>query len=130
MLVSVVSVASLGCNKTEYARRAFGVKFSCPESSVEIEPRKDVSWSEIVLGRFPAQKPSPEVAADPARLAKWKADQAEETRPLRESLDSAEVFEGKGCGHDALIGCIRPAKVNGSAPMVNCEVADEKSKTP
>ena len=121
------SLALLGCSRADDARRQFGVQFSCPEDRVEVRPRTDVKWSSIVY-EVPKATPPAELAKDPARLAKWKADQKALYQPLLDSLDSADVFEGEGCSHTALIGCIRLAKRNGPGPLVNCEVASEKAK--
>jgi hypothetical protein len=103
------------------ARDQFARTYSCPEDRVAVKPRTDIKWSSVAMHRS-EEKPPPEVAADPARLAKWTKDQEEQWRPLQESLDSFDVFEGAGCDHDVLLGCKRPAKSNGFGNPIVCMI--------
>jgi hypothetical protein len=109
----ILSASVAGCESASTAaRNHFARAYSCPEDRVVIKPRDDIKWSTVAMHRS-EEKPPPEVAADPARLAKWKKDKDDEYRPLQESFDSFDVFEGTGCDHDVLLGCKRPAKSNG-----------------
>ena len=102
------------------AKDKFALEYSCPEDRVTVRPRDDIRWSTVAL-HVPESSPPPEVQKDPARYAKWKADQAEQYAPLRELYDSFDVFEGTGCDHDVLLGCKRPAKSNGPNRVI-CEI--------
>ncbi len=111
-VVGVLSgcVLLLGCgNAHDAAREQFGREFSCPLDRVTVRPRDDIKWSTVALHASAAEPPH-DVKRDPARYAKWKKDQEELNGPMRDLLDSFDVFEGKGCGHDVLLGCKRPAK--------------------
>jgi hypothetical protein len=115
-------LAQVGCGNgtPEDAREAFARAHSCPEERVHVTPRPDIKWSTVEgLSR---EIPPDEVKKDPARLAKWRRDQEEQYAPLRELLDKHNVFEARGCDHDDLVGCVRPAKSNG-ANRVICQVS-------
>jgi hypothetical protein len=115
----------LGCGNgtVDDARSEFGRAYSCPEDRIRVTPRDDVKWSTVVLSDHATRgTPPPEVKKDPARLAKWQKDKEEEERPLRELLDTFNVFGARGCGHDDLVGCKRPAKHNGFGNPVHCQV--------
>jgi hypothetical protein len=120
---ALVFLAS-GCSNEGPAREELGRAHSCPTDRIEIKKRSDVRWS-AVSWTPPDEAPSPEVQADPARLAKWKEDQAKTHAPLVKALDAHDVFEVHGCGHDSFVGCIRPAKSNGPN-RVSCEVVPMK----
>lgn len=114
----------VGCSHEDSAREEFGRAHSCPTDRVEMKKRSDVRWSTVSWSP-PKETPAPEVQADPARLAKWKADQEATYAPLVKSLDAHDVFEAHGCGHDSFVGCIRPARSNGPN-RVSCEVVAMK----
>ncbi len=101
--VTVLSVAVVGCKKREVgAKEHFGAEHSCPEDQVTVKPRPDLDWMELTLGVL---EPPPEVAADPAQLAKWQAAEA------RRKAKQNEVFEVSGCGHHDYVACFHPRAV-------------------
>jgi hypothetical protein len=114
-----------GCQSHEgAAREEFARQYSCPADRVTVKRRADIRWS-TVMWEDPSEEPPEEVAKDPERLAKWRADQKEMYAPLIASLDEYEVFEADGCKHTMLVGCKRPAKSADGKPR--CTVAKEPS---
>jgi hypothetical protein len=110
----VASAAS--CKKIETgAREEFARKHSCPEDRVEVKARPDVKWGQLTMPPDRDTQPPDEVKNDPGRLAKWQADQAESgPGRMRTHLDSLDVFEFHGCGHDALMACKHPTSTDGT----------------
>jgi hypothetical protein len=85
------------------AREAFSKTHTCPEERIEVRRRADLIRSK--LGDM--RKPPPEVQADPARLKMWQAEQDR----INKSVDAmCELYEARGCGHQELMCCFRPAK--------------------
>jgi hypothetical protein len=120
-----IGLVVLGCGNgtPDDARAEFGRAYGCPEDRIRVSPRDDVKWSTVVMsGHETWGTPPPDVKKDPARLRKWQKDKEEEERPLKELLDTFSVFEARGCGHDDLVGCKRPAKHNGFGNPIHCEV--------
>jgi hypothetical protein len=126
-LVGPLAIASFvlcACGSPkDAAREEFGRQWSCPLEQVQATPKPDVRWSTLAL-RPAVTEPSPEVKADPARLAKWKKDQEDSYAPLREALDTFDVFSVTGCGHTTMLGCKRPAKSNGPNRVI-CQAAPD-----
>jgi hypothetical protein len=104
------------------ATEQFGKDYSCPEDRVEAREREDVRGSTLFIGPSTATPPE-EVKKDPARLAKWRADQAESQKGAIAVYDGMTVFEVTGCQHRAFYACSRANKVNGNADPVHCFAA-------
>lgn len=107
-VVGVVIVALSGSTAACYspddeARDDFSRAFSCPKNGIVLRKRSDLDAYALAHGGGGARKPSPEVAADPQRLAVWQADQ-QKSRDFWNSRGPV-VFEVKGCGHETLYGC-------------------------
>ncbi len=102
----VLSVTSAACQSYEAgARENFSKTFTCPEERIEVRPRPDISPVDI---RYPTRpQPPAEIKADPGRLKIW---QAEQDQRLASAGAHCEVWEGKGCDHQTLFCCHRPAK--------------------
>lgn len=121
-VLAAASVCALGLvvgcqSKSSGAAEYFGHEYSCPEGSVTVKERADVRPSTVFLYPFQA-KPSPEVASDPARLAKFNADEKASREKYDGFTDSQkEIFEVSGCGHAVTVGCSRSSKRN----TVSCE---------
>src|SRR3990172_5802230 len=107
--VALVASGVVACEGSKSgAIRTFGEKDSCHEDRVTARP-SDVRWSTVAHSVTPTEPPA-EVKADPGRLAKWKKHQDDQERPVIEALDSFDVFEVSGCGHEQLVGCKRSGK--------------------
>jgi hypothetical protein len=120
--VLAFALPALGCKALKTgATQTFAREFSCPEERVAALERSDVTGSSVMVGPPGAGlTPPPEVSRDPARLARWKADQIEEQRGARDVYDGFTVFEVSGCDHRAFYACKRAAKVNGNADPIGC----------
>jgi len=128
MAVALVAGSVLACEGSKSgAIRTFGEKYSCPEDRLTAKP-SDVRWSTVDAVRL--TEPPADVKADPGRLAKWKKDQDDKDRPTREALDSFDVFEVSGCGHEQLVACKRPGKSTGCSGHTNCWTRDKPGATP
>jgi len=93
------------------AREAFEKKWSCPTDRVDLKLRADIDATQYHLAA--PKKPTDEVKNDPARLAKWTADQDAELAQRRASYADHRFFELKGCGHTELDDC-RPHHAHGA----------------
>jgi hypothetical protein len=114
--VWVLAIASsVGCKRLKTgAREEFAKQYACPLERVEVVARGDLRYGDLVV-HGPDDAPPDEVARDPARLAKWKGDRADEREKLRSTLDSIDVFQLRGCGHETLYGCWHPGNSEGNA---------------
>lgn len=120
LAVSIVALAFAlvlaACVQVETGARArFGMIYSCPDDRVQVKPRTDLQWGALRsrLLPEPANVPDPEVAADPARLAKWQEVQTETRARKTEAYNDFDVFEVEGCGHKAFLGCLHPRNYRG-----------------
>ncbi|MGZ3417100.1 MAG: hypothetical protein ACXVEF_36440 [Polyangiales bacterium] len=102
----VVVVALFGCKRLSTgAREDFAKKHSCPVARVTVTPRSDLKYGDLVV-KESTDEPPEDVKKDPERLAKFKADKAEESSELRKNLNSnLDMFQVKGCDLDVLMGC-------------------------
>ena len=118
VIVGVVAVFATSCTGlVAGARSAFGHHFSCPDERIAVRQRDDLHDSLVTdsdrraaLQTYPVEsEPSPDVAQDPGRLAKWKADQEEAAERRKHLLDGMHenevVFEVSGCGQTELLTC-------------------------
>lgn len=112
----VLMVAALGgCKRLKTgAREEFSKQYACPLERVEVIARGDLRYGDLLPKAAEAEPPD-EVKRDPGRLAKWKQDRADERKELRSTLDSIDVFQARGCGHDTLYGCWHPGNSEGNA---------------
>jgi serine/threonine protein kinase len=76
----------------------FSKRYVCPLDRVQSTPRPDIN---VVGFEYPKQSPPRDIAADPARVAVWQANQP---KP-RDTGD--EIFEVQGCGQHLLWACHR-----------------------
>jgi hypothetical protein len=104
LLVLALSTSLVGCQSKEAgAREKFSKEFTCPAERVEVRERSDLKPS-MLRAQVP---PPPDVAADPARLAMWKAE--EETN--NENADQmCDMLEARGCNQQSLVCCRRHTK--------------------
>jgi len=120
----VVAMACLGgCKeKSTGALETFATANSCPEDQVTVKPRPDLD-PETVMERASEARPSAEVAADPARLAKWTQDQDERRESRASSYGGYEMFEVSGCGHTTVYACHHPHSLKGGTreDQVSCD---------
>ncbi len=129
-LAVVVLGALLACkipgakSKDVGAKEHFATAHSCPEDQVNVKPRPDLDWMEVQIGAS-LLGPPPEVASDPARLAKWQEDRA---KKKAKQVDEYEVFEVLGCGHHEYLGCIHPRPVGQGKKSANLAVVNCSSK--
>jgi hypothetical protein len=89
-------------------RDEFSEKFSCPNDAITSKARKDVQASEFEKPNTPPA----EIAADPARLAVWQANQPQPW--------TVEFFELTGCGHHVLWGCRLPGRGSSAGVHAFC----------
>jgi hypothetical protein len=114
----VLVLASVGCKKLETeAKENFAAKYSCPEDRIAVKARQDLNADEVLRGKKKLKKkdtPPAEVAADPARLAKWNQDHAEAEESRAAFHSNWDVFEVNGCSHIELAVCHRVTQRRGS----------------
>lgn len=89
-------------------REEFSQKYSCPSDSIARKDRPDVHAEQF---ETPATPPA-DIAADPARLAVWRANQP---KPW-----GVEFFELTGCGHHVLWGCRLPGRASSAGVHAFC----------
>jgi hypothetical protein len=83
-----------GAAKEEFAR-----EFSCPKGRVVVTPRPDLKAFDLVVGAH--DRPPPDVAADPGRLAEWKRRE----REVEDGYRNEHAFHASGCGHEGYYVC-------------------------
>ena len=89
----------IGCRSNEtMARESFAHSFTCPEDRITVTPRKDLAAVDLALR--PATPPA-EIAADPGRLALWKAEAARGAADYEHDA----VLQARGCGHEVFYLC-------------------------
>ncbi len=105
-------------SKESGAKEEFARAHSCPGERIAVKARPDLDWQTVVFGDI---GPPPGIAADPGRLARWKADRADLFGDLR-------VFEAQGCGRHDYLGCRHPKRPdrNGSEMTVVSQVVCER----
>ncbi len=107
--------ASTACRRLSTgARDRFGIEYSCPEDRITVRSRSDIDYGDRVLAGLAPEAPSREVSGDPARLAKWRDDQAAEHARIRAECDDYSVFQVTGCGHEELLACAHPSDSEGT----------------
>lgn len=113
-------------SKSEGALEKFATKYSCPEDQVTVKPRPDLDAADILMPDF-SKEPSDEVKNDPARLAKFEADQEASRESWRRGYGGYDMFEVTGCGHEAIMGCHHPStrRSNSTAGTVTCDWSPE-----
>jgi hypothetical protein len=95
---------AVGCKGMKTgAQQNFAREFTCPEDRVEVRPRTEIRPSDLKT----KSTPSKEIAADPQRLKIWQTAK-DESDASENSLN--EVFEARGCDHQALYSCHRHNK--------------------
>jgi hypothetical protein len=103
------------------ARERFEKSWSCPEDRVVAKVRTDLD----PLQFHPAKVKTPpeEVRDDPARYAKWNADQEAERQTQRAAYAGHKLVELDGCGHTEIQDC-RPHHAHGAVypDWADCEV--------
>ena len=104
LLVLALPTVLVGCQSKEAgAREKFSNEVTCPEERVEVRERSDLTPS-MLRAQVP---PPPDVAADPGRLAMWKAKEEESNENADQACD---MFEARGCGKQSLVCCRRHSK--------------------
>src|SRR4051812_11751883 len=102
VVFGLLAALNSGCQQDEaVARESFARSKSCPIERVVVKARPDLKASALQRG----SAPSPEVAADPIRLAEWKKNDAED-RAKRDALHG-DIVEVTGCSETALYDCYR-----------------------
>jgi serine/threonine protein kinase len=84
----------------EGAKDNFSKRFACPLSRIDAHVRTDLHSYDLVSQ--PTSTPPKDVAADPARLAVWNANQP---KPAKDNGD--DIIELSGCDHHMLWSCHR-----------------------
>jgi hypothetical protein len=107
------------------AKEDFAKKFSCPEEQVTVKDRKDLNADDVLeRDRKPRKKDvaPPEIASDPARLAKWTKDRDDAEAARRSFHSSYDVLEVAGCGHKNLVVCHRPTGKGNNSARPRCSI--------
>ena len=122
-VVAAVAVGlSAACSREQDAKDEFSKEFTCPPAGVESRARPDIDLYDLIHQGDKAEQPSAEIAADPARLAMWKKQRADETADARSSKQkSYALYEVRGCGHTALYECYRGSRGNGGVSPCSVE---------
>src|SRR5687767_2331883 len=124
LLASLVAVAA--CKPLEQgAREHFARVHSCPEDRVQVQPRPELKYSELLLGKAGGPSPPDEVKNDPERLAKWRSDHARD----HTGLDELEIYAATGCDHQLLLACSHPVDGRDGAQLIS-EVACVEAPAP
>jgi hypothetical protein len=104
LLVLALPSGLVGCQSKEGgAREKFSQELTCPAERVEVRERSDLKPSML----YPQVSPPPDIAADPGRLAMWKAEQEKRDENADEACD---LFEARGCNQQSLVCCRRHSK--------------------
>ncbi len=90
-----------------------------------MKERPDLKADDVLDGNKKTRKrdaPPPEVAADPARLAKFNKDQADSEASRASFHSSYDVLEVTGCGHKNLVVCHRPSGKGNNSAHPSCSI--------
>lgn len=103
------------------AREGFEKSWSCPEDRVVTKVRTDLDPLQFQPSKVKA--PPDEVRNDPARYAKWNADQETERQTQRAAYADHKLVQLDGCGHTEIQDC-RPHHAHGAVypGWADCEV--------
>ncbi len=126
LLAVGLTLSTVACTRlSTQAKDDFAKEFSCPDARVVVKERPDLNADEVLQRKKTKQQkaaPPPDVAADPARLAKWTKDQAD-SDALRVSMHAGyDVFEVTGCDHKNLVVCHRPTGKGNNAAHPSCSI--------
>jgi hypothetical protein len=108
--LSLFVLVAVGCNSSSNgmattAKEKFGKTYSCPLERVDVKERKDVDPAMLFNPPSKAGPPD-EVKKDPARLAKWQADQKADWEKVASGYRrSYTVYEMNGCDHHLFFAC-------------------------
>ncbi len=72
------------------------------------------------MAAYTTPEPTPEVAADPARLAFFQAEQKKHAEKVIDGYSSHVVIEVKGCDQQQLLACARRQKIRAGSSSVTC----------
>lgn len=99
--VALLIVWCIGaCSWAQEAKNTFAYEETCPKDRLTVKPRDDLHPSQWM--HF--ERPSADIAADPERLAMWRAEHDED----RERADAdVEIYQVDGCGIARLYLCQR-----------------------
>jgi serine/threonine protein kinase len=116
-VAAVVVFLATRPNVFDGAKAQFSKQFTCPLERIAEHERPDLHSSD--LASPPMATPPPDIAADPARLAVWKANQP---KPVKDNGD--DIIELEGCGHHILWACRAGQK------LVSCGYQRDLAATP
>ncbi len=111
------ALGATGCSKVGTARSDFAHEFSCPEDRVTVHERTGPPPP------IPTPAPPADVAADPQRLAMWKADTDKRIAAAMKEASAQDVYVAEGCGHTASYTCYvwSPGENESGATHVMCD---------
>jgi hypothetical protein len=124
-------VGGFGCKRLSTgALETFAQQHSCPEERVQVREREDLDPEAVKWGAPTPLTPPDEVRRDPARLARFQRDQAEQQARRRASYAGYAVFEVSGCDHKELLVCHHPGGSRGGTDAVSCSEGKQPSSPP
>lgn len=114
-LAVLLPAAVAGCGSPkEAAYRTFSEAHACPRDRMTVEPVKGVTMRDLWLRANPLPDPPPDVRADPARLAVWRAARDKEREGVLRGVEYYTLFRVSGCGEAADYACYCPPQMRGA----------------
>ncbi len=104
---------------SDAAKAEMATRWSCPPERITTITREDLSAGEIIAAYANPEPPS-EVAADPARLAFFQAEQKKHAEKVIDAYSSHVVIEVKGCDQQQRLACARKRKIRAGSSSVTC----------
>lgn len=102
LAIALGCTLQLACSPHVMDVRIYGSKlYSCPAERVLVTKLKERPSEYLIAHRQP-ENPRPEIAADPERLAVWRATRNDDAR----SWDHNDAFEISACGTTAVVFCL------------------------
>ncbi len=114
-----------GCgNAVDDARTYLSKTWSCPIERVEVTRRDDLDGAALYR-QSTRSAPPDDVAADPARLAVFKANEAAATEKAAASYGNAVIIDGRGCDKEVRLAYFRNRKKSSDQPWFHCSDAPQ-----
>jgi hypothetical protein len=115
--IALVSITLLvACRSDDsIVKQQFSHRFTCPEDQITTTVRTDLSPVSLMTR---AKPPPKDVAADPARLALWNKEQAQDGS----EYEGKAVLQARGCNYELYFVCGQ-LKVGAGTTQYQCRDA-------
>lgn len=119
LLVSCSALLASCQSLPDGAKEEMAARWTCPPERITTVTREDLVAGELMAAAT-TPEPSPEVAADPGRLAYFREERKKHAEKVADAYSSFVVIEAKGCDQQQLLACAKKQKVRAGSSSVTC----------